>query len=278
MKANRIAAIQMTSKMSVSENLASAARLIQEAVHQGARLIVLPEAFSIFHSDPLEKVRIREQLGHGLVQDFLSDQARQHEVWIIGGTISLEAADANKIRAASLVYNDKGQCVARYDKMHLFDATISATQVYRESDTVEAGESNDSNIVVVDTPFGKIGLTICYDLRFPELIRKLMEKGAEIIVSPSAFTKPTGEAHWHLLARGLVAQNLCYFVGACQGGHHENGRDTYGHSLIIDPWGVVIAEMGDELQHEGVLTAGIDLSKVHEARVKIPIHQHRKIY
>lgn len=272
----RIAAIQMTSKINIAENLAAASHLLKQASEMGASLAVLPENFSLFHPDPLEKVHVREKFGDGPIQSFLSAQARAHRMWIIAGTIPLETNDPAKVSAASLVFNAEGICVARYDKIHLFDAVLSASETYRESATVDAGSVDESNIQVVDTPVGKIGLTVCYDIRFPEFIRLLMERGAEIIVAPAAFTVPTGTAHWNVLARGLVAQNLCYFVGACQGGRHENGRETYGHSLIVDPWASVIAERTQDIQSEGVIVADIDREKVREARAKLPIHAHRR--
>lgn len=268
----RVAAIQMCSRMSVTENLATTARLLEEARRGGAKLAVLPETFPIFHTDPQEKVRVREKFGEGPIQHFLAEQARANSMWIVAGTIPIESSDPKKIRAASLVYNAEGECVARYDKTHLFDAKISETQIYRESDTVEAGAADESNIKVVDTPLGKIGLCVCYDLRFPEFIRLLMEKGAEIIVAPSAFTAPTGKAHWELLARGLVAQNLCYFVGSCQGGLHENGRETHGHSMIVGPWAEILAKA----DKEGVISADIDVAQVYIARGRIPVHEHRR--
>jgi predicted amidohydrolase len=267
-----IAAIQMCSSHIVDENLATAKRLIEEAAHNNAKLIVLPEMFAIMGLAPNDKVNAREVFGIGKIQDFLSNEAKLNKVWIVGGTIPIESDDTTKVRAASLVYNDKGEFVARYDKIHLFDVTLSEKDVYKESDTTEPG----NQLVVVDTPFGKLGLGVCYDVRFPELFRCLLNKGAEIIILPSAFTVPTGEAHWELLARSRAVENFCYLVGACQGGTHSSGRKTYGNSIIVAPWGNVLSKK-DGVE-EGIIYSSIDLAKVYEARKSIPIQNHQRIY
>ena len=268
----KIAAIQMCSSHIVDKNLLTAANLIEEAAKNDAKLIVLPEMFAIMGLASTDKITEKEPLGKGKIQAFLSDQAKKNRTWIVGGTIPIECEDKKKIRAASLVFDDKGNIVARYDKIHLFDVTLSEKETYRESDTTEPGDE----LVVVDTPFGKLGLAVCYDVRFPELFRCLFNKGAEIIALPSAFTVSTGEAHWALLARSRAIENFCYVIGACQGGAHSSDRKTYGNSIIVEPWGSVISKK--EGVESGILYANVDLKKVHEARKSIPIKDHQQIF
>jgi len=267
----KIAAIQMRSTHVVDENLLAAARLISIAAQNKAQLIVLPEMFAIMGKKPTDKVDVREAFGFGKIQDFLSQQARMHKTWIVGGTIPIACDDNHKVRAASIVYDHNGNAVARYDKIHLFDVTISETESYRESDTTEPGH----DIVVVDTPVGKLGLSVCYDIRFAGLYTELLNRGAEILAIPSAFTVKTGEAHWQLMCRARAVENFCYVVGSAQCGMHASGRETYGHSLIIEPWGTVVQE---QLQPgDGVVYADIDLRKLHEIRASIPVKQHQQI-
>ena len=267
----KIAAIQMCSSDKVDENLQNAKIFIEEAAKNGARLIVLPEMFAIMGKTPNDKVTIKEKSGQGKIQNFLSTLSKKYKVWIIGGTIPVESDDPNKVRASCLVFNDKGVNVARYDKIHLFDVTLSPTEKYTESQTTEAGDE----IVALETPFGKIGLAVCYDIRFPELFNCLIQKGVEIIVLPTAFTVNTGKAHWEILARSTALYNFCYFVGACQGGLHPNGRETYGHSLIVEPWGKIVAEKKDD--SPGIIYADIDLDNVNQARKIIPVFTHKKV-
>lgn len=266
-----VAAIQMCSSHDVDANLVVAGRLISEAASRRAKLIVLPEMFAIIGNAASDKVDVKEVFGHGKIQAFLSQQAREHGVWIVGGTIPLACDEEDKIRAACLVYDDQGKVVGRYDKIHLFDITLSSTETYKESATTQPGDK----IVVIDTPFGKLGLAVCYDVRFPELFRCLFNQGAEIIALPSAFTVPTGEAHWELLSRARAVDNFSYLIGACQGGTHTNGRKTYGNALIVNPWGNVIAKQ--EGVNEGIIYATIDLDEVHKARNAIPIQDHQRI-
>lgn len=261
----KIAAIQMCSSHSVDENLQTAATLIAEAAKHGAKLIVLPEMFAIIGVDDIDKVAVKESFGQGKIQTFLAEQAKKNQVWLVGGTIPIACNDEKKVRAASLVFNDAGICVARYDKIHLFDVTLSAAETYKESDTIEPG----NEIVVVDTPVGKLGLAVCFDLRFPELFRGLFKKGAEIIALPSAFTVPTGEAHFELLTRARAVENFCYVIAACQGGTHANGRKTYGHAIIVEPWGSVIAKKTGV--DTGIIYAMVDSKKIDDARMAIPI-------
>lgn len=267
-----IAAIQMCSSHIVDDNLATAGRLIAEAAKNNAKIVVLPEMFAIMGAAATDKVQVREVFGKGRIQDFLAQQARDHKIWIVGGTIPIECDDQSKVRAASIVFNDKGIVVARYDKIHLFDISLSEKETYKESDTTEPG----NQLVIVDTPYGKLGLGVCYDVRFPELFRFLLNKGAEIIILPSAFTVPTGEAHWELLSRARAVENFSYLVGACQGGTHSSGRKTFGNSLIVAPWGNVLAKK-DGIE-EGIIYAELDLAKLHEARKSIPIQDHQRIF
>ncbi len=264
----KIAAIQMCSSHILEDNLSIASKYIQEASQQGAEVVVLPEMFPVMGKNPSEKTQIAENYGTGKIQDFLEEQARTNNIWIIGGTIPITSEDHGKIRAACLVINNNGDQVARYDKIHLFDVNLSATESYKESATVTSG----NEVVVFDSPVGKIGLAVCYDIRFPEMFRLMMEKGAKIICVPSAFTYTTGSKHWEILAKRRVVENICYFVGACQGGTHTNGRQTYGNSLIVDPDGNVMSRLGCE--DAGVIISSIDLECLRELRKQIPIAEH----
>jgi len=267
----KIAAIQMASGTNVSANLNEVSQQILSAAQAGAKLIVLPENFSIMGIHDSDQVQIAEEDGSGPIQKFLSEQAEKNKVWLVAGTIPLKSADEGKAYAACLVFNDMGERVSRYDKIHLFDVHLEITsETYNESETVAAG----NQVVVVDTPFGKVGLAICYDLRFPELFRQLVLLGAEIIVVPSAFTAITGKAHWEVLLRARAIENLCYVVASAQGGYHVNGRETHGDSMIIDPWGVVL----DHLPHgSGYVAAEIDIENANNIRRNFPVLQNRKI-
>lgn len=267
-----VASIQMCSSSSVQKNLKTAEKLILEASIHGARLIVLPEMFAIIGDKITTKQDVKEPFGNGEIQSFLSSQAKKNKVWIIGGTIPIECHDTDKIKAASLVFDDTGQCVARYDKIHLFDVVFSEQETYRESDTTESGDK----VTIIDTPFGKIGLAVCYDLRFPELFRYFFNQGVEVIVLPAAFTEKTGKDHWEILVRSRAIENFCYLIASCQGGFHSNGRKTFGNSLIIEPWGNIIAKK--EEMEPGVIYAMIDLNKVHDARKAIPINHHQRLF
>ncbi|MFA5961026.1 MAG: carbon-nitrogen hydrolase family protein [Tatlockia sp.] len=262
----KVAAIQMCSTNNVEENLATAAALIAEAALQGAELVVLPEMFVLLGCDSSEKIKIKETAGSGRIQNFLAALAAKHNIWIVAGTVPIACQHPKKVRAACIVYDNQGEQVARYDKRHLFDVTLSAAESYRESDTTEAGEDN---FVVVDTPVGKLGLAVCFDIRFSEHFSTLSAKGAEIIAIPSAFTVQTGEAHWALLARCRAVDTFSYVIGACQGGTHTNGRKTYGHSMIVNPWGAVVSEALN--LGSGVTYADIDLEKLYEIRRQIPV-------
>ncbi len=266
-----VAAIQMASGPNVKANLSEAEKLIKTAVQQDAELVVLPENFSIMGMTETDKVAIAEKPGDGEIQKFLSEQAAKHDVWIVGGTVPIESDIAGKVFSACLLYDNKGEVVARYDKIHLFDVTLEANnESYTESETIDAGDE----VVVVDTPFGKLGLAICYDLRFPELFRAMADVGMEICVLPSAFTSATGRAHWEPLLRARAIENLSYMVAPDQGGYHVNGRETHGDSMIIDPWGVVL----NRLPHgTGVVVSKIDLDMLKKTRKNFPALEHRRL-
>ena len=272
----KIAAIQMASGTNVSANLNEVSRLISSAVEAGAKLIVLPESFAIMGFQDADQVKVAEDEGTGPIQDFLSAQAKKNKVWLVAGTVPLKLNSDNtnyekKVYAACLVYNEKGERVSRYDKIHLFDVHLEITsETYNESKTIEAG----NKAIIVETPFGKIGLAICFDLRFPELFRQLVLLGAEIIVLPSAFTAITGKAHWEVLLRARAIENLCYVVASAQGGYHVSGRETYGDSMIVDPWGTVL----DRLPHgSGYVIADVDIENINNIRKNFPVLQNRKI-
>lgn len=265
------AAIQMVSSPDVSLNLSAAGKLIEQAAYAGAKLIVLPENFAHMGEDVSDKLKQREPHGTGPIQNFLAETAKKFQVWIIAGTLPLEAEASNKVRAASLMFDDQGQQVARYDKIHLFDVEVPDTQEsYRESDTIEAGQTP----LVFESPFGKIGFAVCYDLRFPEMFRAMHAQGVQILVFPSAFTAQTGAAHWETLLRARAIENLCYVIAPNQGGSHVNGRQTFGHSMIVDPWGAVLA---CHKHNEGFALAELDLEKLTRIRSKFPVLQHRRL-
>ena len=266
-----VAAIQMASGPNVKANLEEAEKLIKTAVQQEAKLVVLPENFAIMGMTEVDKVAIAETAGEGPIQQFLSQQASKHGVWIVGGTIPVESSVTGKVYSTSLLYNDSGDMVARYDKIHLFDVMLEdSNESYNESETIESG----NDVVVVDTPFGKLGMAICYDLRFPELFRAMADVGMEICVLPSAFTNLTGRAHWESLLRARAIENLCYIIAPDQGGYHKNGRETYGDSMIVDPWGVVL----NRLPHgTGVVVSDVDLEKLRNTRQNFPALQHRRL-
>jgi len=265
-----VAAIQMASGSNLTANLNQAAKLITDAAHQGAKLIVLPENFALMAMHPMDNVKIREKMGTGPIQDFLSQQAADLGIWLVAGTIPIVADNPRKYRAACLVFDDNGNCVGRYDKMHLFDVTVNSDEQYSESKTIEAGDQ----IVVIDSPYGRLGLAICYDVRFPELFRCMLDQGTELIVLPSAFTAATGKAHWEILVRSRAVENLCYIIAANQGGYHTNGRETHGNSMIVDPWGIVLKRLE---QAVGNVVANLEPEKQARLRHQFPAHEHRKI-
>jgi len=266
-----VAAIQMASGPNVGANLSEAEKLIALAADAGAKLIVLPENFALMAMNEKDSIAVAEQPGKGQIQDFLSRQASGRRVWIVGGTVPLVSNHPDRVRAACQLYNDQGEIVSRYDKIHLFDVNIEQTgENYNESETIEPGD----DIVVSNTPFGHLGLAVCYDLRFPELFRSLLDSGMQIVAVPSAFTAITGSAHWDVLVRARAIENQCYVIAAAQGGYHINGRETYGHSMIVDPWGNTLDELASG---SGFVDAEIDLSYVQRIRRSFPAVEHRRL-
>lgn len=267
----KLGAVQMATGPNVNANLFEAERLIKEAVDNGARLVVLPENFAFMGKRDQDQLALREADGEGPLQSFLSRVAKQQGIWLVGGTIPMEATDPAKVRAACLVYNEQGARIARYDKIHLFDVTLPGVdERYHESATIESGDQ----LVVVDSPFGRLGVAVCYDLRFPELFRKLLDSGVEVLAIPSAFTAITGKAHWETLVRARAIENLAYVVAAAQGGFHLNGRETHGHSMIVDPWGTVLAQVP---RGKGYICCAIDSEYQSAVRRNFPTIEHRRL-
>jgi nitrilase len=267
----RVAAIQMCSGVEVARNLETARSLLEEAATRGARVASLPENFALMGAGEQQKLAIAETQGSGEIQAFLARTAAELDLWIVAGTIPLRGADPSKVAAACLVFDASGSCVARYDKIHLFDVAIPGKdERYSESATVLPG----SEPVCVDTPAGRLGLSVCYDLRFPELFRRLQSMGALWYCLPSAFTAPTGRAHWETLLRARAIENLCYVVAPAQSGFHENGRETHGDSMIVDPWGRVLARLP---RGSGVVVADLDLVQQRELRQNFPAVDHRRL-
>lgn len=270
--ATKVAALQMTSGGNLEANLRQAEALIDDAVKQGAQLLVLPEYFAYHGCRDLAAIAQREQLPTGPARQFLADQARHHKVWLVGGTIPVAQPDDKRAAACCFVVNDQGEDVACYQKMHLFDVEVAdAKGCYRESDDYCHGDQP----VVVETPVGKLGLSVCYDLRFPELYRFLTDKGAELIVVPAAFTAATGEVHWQLLLQARAVENLCYVIGANMGDRFHPKRPTWGGSAIIDPWGKTLVQLDDG---PGVIAADIDLDYLNKLRQKMPVYEHRRFH
>lgn len=281
-KFKRAAAIQMVSSDDVANNLDAAQRLIAEAADKGAGLVVLPENFAVLDGGPQARYAEVEGDFDAPLQGALSRTARQYGICLVAGTMPLitrpvrdgqavERVPDGRVRPACLVFGPDGDIISRYDKIHLFDVEVSDKQSrYAESDSFEAGD----DCVVAETAAGKIGLSICYDVRFPELYRRLVDDGAHIITVPAAFTQVTGQAHWEVLLRARAIENQCYIIGAGQGGVHNARRETFGHSMIVDPWGRVLAlqERG-----EGVVMADLDFSMLAETRQKMPVLQHRRV-
>lgn len=266
-----VAAIQMASGPNVGANLLEAARLIAIAVDGGAQLVVLPENFAIVGMSERDKVDVRERDGAGPIQDFLAQQAAKHGVWLVGGTIPLDATQADKVRAACLVFDARGSRVARYDKIHLFDVSLNeGTETYEESRTIEPGNQT----LVIDSPVGRLGIAVCYDLRFPEQFRSMLDQGMEVFALPAAFTAITGRAHWEVLVRARAIENLAYGIAAAQGGYHVNGRETHGDSMIVDPWGVVMDRL---VRGSGVVLADIDRERLIRTRRNFPAIGHRRL-
>ena len=267
----KVAAIQMTSGHLVTENLSTAGKLLREAKDAGADIACLPENFAFIGLRDVDKQQMAEADGAGPAQNFLRETARELKLWILAGTINIRSETNTRVANASLLIDSDGKRVARYDKIHLFDVTIPGRdEQYRESDTVEPG----SDIVVADTPVGRLGMSVCYDMRFPELYRDLVTRGAEWLAMPAAFTVPTGRAHWETILRARAIENLCYVVAPAQSGKHTSGRETYGDTLIVDYWGQVLARLQTG---NGVVTADIDRAAQADTRARFPALDNRRL-
>jgi predicted amidohydrolase len=276
----RVAAIQTVSSTSVENNLERAAARIAEAAGGGAELVVLPEYFCIMGREDSDKVKVREELGRGPIQDFLREAATRHKIVLAGGTVPLVSPFPDKVKNTTLVYGRDGELLARYDKIHLFslkhgapEGDDSGGESFDEAKTIDAGREPVTFIADFSTGPMQIGLSICYDLRFPELYRKLVDDGkTSLILAPSAFTAVTGKAHWEMLLRARATENQCYLLAAAQGGRHENGRRTWGHSMLVDPWGEIKVELAEG---EGVVVGEIDPSFIKAVREKLPALKQR---
>jgi len=260
-----MAAVQMISGPEAAPNLITAERLIGEAAAKGATLVVLPEYFPFIGAQDADRLLAREQEGKGPIQTFLANMAVKYGVWLIGGSLPLFAEDPAKMRNTAFVFDNTGRMAARYDKIHLF-AFKKGAESYEEASTIESG----NEVVAFDSPFGRVGLAICYDLRFPELFRAMGE--VDIIALPAAFTETTGRAHWELLIRARAVENQCYVIAAAQGGRHPTGRLTHGNSMIVDPWGKIIARLD---KGEGVIVAELEHKRIAETRACLPALKHK---
>ena len=262
----RVAVVQMISSATVKDNLSMLDAFFVQARKEGAELLVLPENFAFMGAKETDKLAIAEELGTGEIQQTASLLARRYGLWVIAGTIPVKAS-GQRVKACSMVYDAQGAMVAYYDKIHLFDVRVSDEEAHQESLTIARGD----RVVVVDTPVGRVGLSVCYDLRFPELYRELVVKGAELFAVPSAFTAVTGLAHWDVLLRARAIENVCYVLASNQGGQHASGRHTYGHSMIVEPWGKVLVERESGA---GVVVADIDLQRLQQLRRQFPCNEH----
>ena len=265
----KIAALQMVSTPDVARNLDAAAALIARAAGAGAQMAALPEYFCLMGRRDDDKLAIAETPGDGPIQRFLAEQARMHGLWIVGGTLPLRAATEGRVRNSNLVYAPDGTLAARYDKMHLF-AFDNGREQYDEGRVLQAG----GEPVALQAGPLRVGLSVCYDLRFPELYRALMQPPCDLLCVPSAFTYTTGQAHWELLLRTRAVENQCVVLAPAQGGLHENGRRTWGHSMIVDPWGEVLAM---QAEGEGVVLASVDAARLAAVRTQLPALRHRRL-
>lgn len=268
----KIAALQTVSGTSLDANLERAHALLGEAARGGAELAVLPEYFALMGRRDTDKLAVREDFGAGRVQSFLADAARAFGLWVVGGTLPLAGEDSQRVRNTSLAFSPRGECVARYDKIHLFRFD-NGREKYDEARVIEAGRAPQAfTLPSRDGHAWRVGLTVCYDLRFPELYRAL---AADLLLVPSAFTYVTGEAHWEVLLRARAVENLAYVAAPAQGGVHENGRRTWGHSMVVDPWGQVLAQRAEE--GPGVVLAEISHDRMAQVRAQLPALEHRTL-
>ncbi|GAB3768030.1 carbon-nitrogen hydrolase family protein [Ramlibacter monticola] len=267
----KIAALQTVSGSDLPANLESASGLLAEAARSGAELAVLPEYFCLMGQRDTDKLAVREPFGDGKVQAFLAQRARELGIWIVGGTLPLVAGSEKHVRNSSLAFSPQGECVARYDKIHLFRFDNGRGEQYDEARVIEAGRAPQAfTLRSRDGHDWRVGLSVCYDLRFPELYRALK---ADLLLVPSAFTYGTGQAHWELLLRARAVENLAYVAAPAQGGRHDNGRRTWGHSMVVDPWGEVLAQRGQE--GAGVVLAELSQERLRQVRTQLPALDHR---
>ena len=270
MKNVRISAIQMNSGEEVAANLTRARRALSSAAADGAVLAVLPENFARMGKKESDRIALTEPAGAGPLQDFLAAEAARSGMWIVGGTIPLKSDDPKRPYASTLVFDGSGKVAGRYDKVHLFDVRLpESEEAYRESRSTTPG----SKPLIVEAPWGALGVAVCYDLRFPEMFRRMSQDGMDLLAVPAAFTFRTGAAHWETLLRARAIENLSYLVAAAQTGTHPAGRQTYGHSMLIDPWGAVLADAGGRT---GVITATIDTQRLKGLRQQFPVLEHRR--
>jgi deaminated glutathione amidase len=270
MKTLRISAIQMNSGEDVAANLTRARRALRSAAADGATLVVLPENFACMGKKESDRLAITEEDGAGTLQDFLAAEAARAGMWIVGGTIPLKSDDPRRPYAAALVYDASGKRAGRYDKVHLFDARVpESEEAYRESRSTMPG----SKPLCIEAPWGRLGVAVCYDLRFPEMFRWMSSEGMDVLALPAAFTYRTGEAHWEPLLRARAIENLTYVAAAAQTGTHPGGRQTYGHAMIVDPWGAILADAGSRTR---VITATIDTQRLKRLRQQFPVLDHRR--
>lgn len=266
----RVATIQMVSGTDVSENMKQAEDLLVQAAAEGAEFALLPEYFPIISDDETAKLTLQEEFGNGPLQEFLATQAEKQNLWLMGGTVPLSTDDPKRVASSCLLFDPSGKCAARYDKMHLFDVCVDRedAESYNESGTIVPGKE----IVVAETPFAKIGMSVCYDLRFPELYRKLVSRGAKVITVPSAFTYSTGRRHWEMFLKARAVENLCFVIASNQGGQNTENRATWGHSMIIDPWGNILNSLEEGA---GFACADLDFNRQNELRNSFPALDHR---
>jgi len=271
MKNFKVACIQIASGPNLEANLLEVSKYIEKSKNLGANIIVLPENFAMISEDDSMYLGIKEELGSGRLQDYISNEARKHNIWIIAGTIPIASKKVDKVYSCCIVFNNNGDLVSSYNKVHLFDVNIVETnEKYKESDYFLSGDS----IVYVDTPYCRIGLAICYDLRFPELFRKLSNENIDLVCMPAAFTSFTGKAHWEHLIKARAIENLVYFATSAQGGYHVGGRETYGHSMIVNPWGETLDIIKNK---SGVIISTIDIKSLKNLRKNFPCLEHKKL-
>ena len=264
----KVASIQLSSGPNVQANLLEVGKYIKEISKTDSKIVVLPENFALMPENDEEFITHSETAGSGPIQDFLSEKAKDYKLWIIAGTLPVKTNDPKKVTSTTFVYNSIGDVVSRYDKIHLFDVELpNSDESYNESEVFQSGK----DLEVLETPIGRVGLAICYDLRFPELFRLLKESNVEILVIPSAFTEQTGKVHWETLVKARAIENLCYVVTSCQDGYHITGRQTHGNSMIVNPWGQITSRLASG---SGFIESEINLKKLISIRQKFPVLEH----